>query len=262
MLRPLIWYSVDVMNRTQSIEPRLLIIIAAGLGMVGYMYLTPPADMSDLLAKLLGPQRMTADTARYIQRFAVSFLLLGLLPMGAAVGCGYRPRDLGWRGIEGHATAPWLAVAVSAGALSGVLSGVLSPYFPGLAAFYPYDPLLVARTIDRGIAPFLVHASSYLLFYYVPWEMLFRGVLIFTLVREMRAEGRPEGHLVLIASLQAIPSALLHYGHPVSETLSALLFGVVAAIVTVKTRSLLPALFFHASVGIGLDAAIVFGARG
>ena len=232
--------------------------MTAGLGMVGFMYLTPPAEMANLLADFLGPQRMTADTARYIQRFAVSFLFLGVLPMGAAMACGYRPKDLGWRGIEGHSTVLWLAVAAAV----GMLSGVLSAYSPGLVAYYPYDPLLVARTSNRGVSPFLVHAGSYLLFYYVPWEILFRGVLIFPFIRDLRAEGCGEGRLVLIASLQAIPSALLHHGHPASETVSALVFGIAAALVTVKTRSILPALAFHAAVGIGLDAAIVFRVSG
>ncbi len=246
------------MIRSKTFEPRLLILLSAGLGMIGYMYLTPPANSSALLAELLGTQRMAVETAVYVQRFAVAFAFLGVLPVGVARGCGYRLRDLGWRRLEGRSSARWLPLT----ALAGILIGALSTLSPDVAAYYPYSPSLAARTAEQGVGPFMIHATSYLLFYYVPWETLFRGVLIFTLIDEMVSDRQPESRIILIASLQAIPSALLHFGHPASETVFALFFGIAAGIVAVRTRSIFPALVFHAAVGLGLDGAIVFLARG
>ena len=67
------------------------------------------------------------------------------------------------------------------------------------------------------------------------------------------------GKALLIASFQVIPSSLLHFGHPGSETIGAVFLGFIAGWITVKTRSIIPALLFHAASGIALDLAIVLG---
>ncbi len=150
-----------------------------------------------------------------------------------------------------------------------LLLGFTSAYSKGLASFYPYSHTLLARSISVSGWYFVLHIVLYFVFYYVPWELFFRGFLIlpFLLAYERSTAARPtgadsgisrSGFMLVIASFQIIPSALLHFGHPFSEMATAVLFGLLAAWLVCQTRSILPGLFLHAAIGIALDTGILF----
>jgi hypothetical protein len=62
--------------------------------------------------------------------------------------------------------------------------------------------------------------------------------------------------LLGIAMLQTIPTVLIHFPHPITETMGTVVFGFLSAVIVLRTRSVFPVLLIHALAGIVLDAAI------
>jgi membrane protease YdiL (CAAX protease family) len=149
-----------------------------------------------------------------------------------------------------------------------VVGSLLGAYNRPIFEYYPYSRTLT-ESRPGGAAGFLLHALLYFSLYYVPWELMFRGLLLFPLVRLASARGTlaeatgasaatdRSALLLAVACLQALPSTLLHFGHPWSETLMALPFGFLLGWVALRTGSLLPGLALHASTGIFLDLFIL-----
>ena len=242
--------------------------VAAAGGMLLYVQLTPPlrdpaAPLPRLLAALPG------DLPVYGLRFLAAAVGLGLLPLAAALAAGERAATIGLcrprGGMHGWMWAPLLALAA--------LAGLAASFDPALSAYYPYSRTLAELAARGAWGLFPLHAALYLLLYYLPWEILFRGILIFPFARHvggadglqqdgerplerLRALLRSPG-LLAVACLQVIPSSLLHLGHPPAESFWALAAGLPFALVTLQTGSILPALAFHAALGISTDLFIV-----
>jgi membrane protease YdiL (CAAX protease family) len=225
----------------------LVCFAIAGVGLVGYASVTPPAAGPEVFAWLKPLATMTGDFPQYAWRFCASFLLLGLLPLAGALAVGEKPRDLGLSWPR-SVTTWWVWALVAVVSLGIAVAGA---YTPVTAAYYPYSKSLLQRIAERGFGVFGLHAALYLLLYYLPWELLFRGILVFPVLR-LAGNAEPSA-LICLASLQSVPSALLHFGHPPVESLGAVAFGVAAGYMTYRSRSILPALFIHAGVGIVQD---------
>lgn len=229
----------------------LLMLCVAGVGVVGYQYLTPPFGGAEISAWLGRVSGLAGDLPEEAWRFVASAALLGLLPLSVGAALGEKAAELGLaaprRLLPG---AAWALVA--AGAL---LVPVVVAYSPPTFAYYPYSKTLVERVAERGPGPFAAHAAAYLLLYYLPWEFLFRGVLVFPLAR--LAPQAPRTALYAIVSLQALPSAMLHAGHPAMESLGAVAFGVGAGVLALESGSILPGLAIHGGIGLLSDLLIV-----
>ncbi len=253
----------------------MALLAAAGLSLVAYAYLSPPLVNPRLAASLPGIGGLPGDLPAYAWRFLLSLILLGALPLAAALALGESPRSLGlaWPGpLRPRWLFPLLLAVVILGSLAGAYNG---PIF----AFYPYSRTLT-ESRPGGAGGFLLHALFYIALYYLPWEVLFRGILVFPLVRLVGgrrgtdlASGRgaaadPAANqgigaaLLAVACLQALPSTLLHLGHPWSETLAALPFGLLLGWLALATGSLLPGLALHAAAGIFLDLFILLRRAG
>jgi membrane protease YdiL (CAAX protease family) len=224
----------------------------AGLALIAYTYLTPPLIDPGLIGRLPWIGSLPGDLPAYALRFSCSFLLLGLLPLLLALALGERPGGLGLRRprpLRPRWVYPLLAFIVLAGVFLGA-------YSPALFSYYPYSHTLALAWGWGGCA---LHALLYAALYYVPWELLFRGILLFPLVRlaDQRLSedgvGPLSGLPLLIVMMQAVISAMLHFGHPFSETLIALPFGILLGWLALRTGSLLPGLALHALAGIGQD---------
>jgi membrane protease YdiL (CAAX protease family) len=224
----------------------------AGPALIAYTYLTPPLIDPRLAGRLPWIGRLPGDLPGYALRFASSLLLLGLLPLIFALALGERPGDLGLRRprrLRPRWAYPLLALAILAGVYLG-------SYSPALFSYYPYSRTLA---LAWGGGGFALHALLYTGLYYLPWELLFRGILLYPLVRladRPLAEdglGAVAGIPLAIVILQAIISALLHFGHPFSETLIAFPFGLLLGWLALRTGSLWPGLALHALAGIGQD---------
>jgi membrane protease YdiL (CAAX protease family) len=255
--------------------------------MVAYTYLSPPLVDPRLAASLPGIGALPGDLPTYAWRFLVSFVVLGVLPLAAALLLGERPSSLGlaWpKPLRLRWLFPLLLAVVILGALVGAYNG---PIF----AYYPYTRTLT-ESRPGGAGGFLLHAVFYIVLYYLPWEVLFRGILVFPLVRLVGGETGPKlremkpaisgaglepaansrlaansglrrrAALLTVACLQALPSTLLHFGHPWSETLAALPFGLALGWLALTTGSLLPGLALHAAAGLFQDLFILLRRAG
>jgi membrane protease YdiL (CAAX protease family) len=163
---------------------------------------------------------------------------------------------------------PLLLAVVVLGALAGA-------YNAPIYGYYPYSRTLT-ESRPGGAAGFLLHAVLYVALYYLPWELLFRGILVFPLLRLLEGASAAGGQgaageaglrsgsaaLLAVACLQALPSTLLHFGHPWSETLAALPFGLAAGWLALATGSILPGLALHAAAGLFLDLFILLRRAG
>jgi len=244
-------------NRNSIGRVKLLIyLLAAGIGVVLYSHFSNPlitagaAGMPTLFGTLV---KLPGDLPQYTNRFFLSFLLLGVVPFFVTLVFREKPALLGFRRPRSFFRPP-LFFFIAGAAVLGGYAGSRSAEF---ASFYPYSSTMVELAAEQGLAVFFLHGALYFLFYYVPWEFFFRGFLIFPFVRELvpgfEDSKRVTPRMLAIASFQVIPSALLHFGHPVSESLGAVVFGLAAAWFALKTRSIWPALVFHGVMGISLD---------
>ena len=91
---------------------------------------------------------------------------------------------------------------------------------------------------------FIIIEIFYLI-YYVGWEFLFRGFMLFGLEKRYGA--------ITAILIQTIPSAIVHIGKPVSESFGAIFAGLVFGYLAIRTRSIFYPLLLHAIVGIGTD---------
>ncbi len=99
-----------------------------------------------------------------------------------------------------------------------------------------------------GHLPLFVTVEIFYLIYYLSWEFLFRGFILFGLERQF-------GALTAIL-IQTIPSAIVHIGKPASESFGAIFAGLVFGYLAIRTRSILYPFLLHAIVGIGTDVFV------
>jgi membrane protease YdiL (CAAX protease family) len=218
--------------------------------MVLYTYLTSLLVSQKLIDRLPLLPSLPGDLPLYGFRFLASFLLLGVFPLAVSLLLGENLTGLGFRAPARRLPAQLEALVL----IVCVLIGAVGAYSPQLYAYYPYSSTLLEIISDRGLFFFLPHAFLYLALYYLPWEFFFRGIMVFPLLRLAESQGIEKMQfLLLLASLQAIPSTLLHFGHPFVETLGALPFGFVAGYLALKTGSILPVLVIHSLIGISQD---------
>lgn len=85
--------------------------------------------------------------------------------------------------------------------------------------------------------------------YYIGWEFLFRGYLLFGLERKAGS--------FLSILFQTVPSTLLHIGKPEPETVSAILAGIIFGVVALRTRSIIYVLLLHYLIGVSMDVFCV-----
>ena len=224
------------------------VVLAAAVGVTLFALAATPPGAAPLARLLAGGE--PAPFADYAVRFAAALVLLGLAPAAVLRLGGGRLQEIGMRRAKRmHPAALLIACAAAA------LVGFLSRRNPQLAAFYPFgrpDILELARS-PLGMAG---HALAYLCCYYLPWELTFRGALLFPLVPR---RGAGAAGVLLAATPQALASTLLHVGHPPVELAAAFPFGLALGLLAIRTGSILPGLLIHAAAGIGLDVAIMTG---
>jgi hypothetical protein len=254
-------------------------IIIISFSLIAYVYLNPPLAEAPLLSAGLA-----GDLDWYASRFLLSFLCFGLIPGGAALFLGFGLKDLGlvWHRKMFRWPLYWLLLPLF------VLVIAASSGDQAMREFYPFSKTLLEYAVQRGPGYFALHAGLYLIFYYLPWELLFRGIMVLPLVayiehqalgnNRVNAGARNRGlrrvPLILssnppdiqnswkdpvllgIAMLQTIPTVLIHFPHPITETMGTVVFGFLSAVIVLRTRSVFPVLLIHALAGIVLDAAI------
>lgn len=132
---------------------------------------------------------------------------------------------------------------LAAGLPLAVLSGFIGSRDPEMKKMYPFAKVACA---DRR--RFAGYEISYLLFYYLPWEFVFRGVLFLPLV--------PAVGLIPALVVQTVISTLLHIGHPDTEVFAAAGAGFLFGAIAYLTGSFFYTFILHAAVGMATDTFI------
>lgn len=232
---------------------RLILLVSSTFTCIAYLYLNPPLNLA-AASWFQHNSGLPGDAGIALWRYLSSLVLFGLLPLLISRLLGFRPVDLGLgkgRAFLGHWQF-WVLLLVL------MASSVLSTPGSDLATFYPW-----AKTLPQlsGANPwwFVANALCYLGLYYLPWEILFRGILIVPFLPQdldPAADWTRNRQLFLIAAMQIIPTTLMHINHPLPEILGTIPFGLVAAWLVLRYRSIWPGLIIHTSVGIAVDLVI------
>jgi len=191
------------------------------------------------------PEEERAAVRRY---FVAFFVLLLALPCGIAILASPRPREtleaIGWTlGRKGLGLTLTLA-----GLPLAVLAGFVGSRDKNLRRFYP-----LAKAAFANARTFAGYEISYVILYYLPYEFVFRGVLLLPLI--------PAIGLIPALAVQVTASTLLHIGHPGSEVLAAIVGGVAFGLIAYFTRSFFYTLVLHAAAGIATDTFLFLRRR-
>lgn len=232
------------------------VLVISAFILTFFAYLTPPGNLADppFVSNIF--TSLQGDLAEYIQRFFLSFTLFGLVPLISL----YLLFGKGGAMMPGRINTDFLRNKYYLMLIALCLVvGISSSRDPQLASYYPYSKTLTQMARTDSPLYFLIHALSYIFLYYVPWEIFFRGFLILPF---LSTDGSDESNLsprnLMVASFQVIPSAIIHFGHPISETLGAVPFGFLCGWLTVRYRSIIPGLILHIITGVTMDFFITF----
>jgi membrane protease YdiL (CAAX protease family) len=175
--------------------------------------------------------------------FTLTFIALGVVPFALARPVLHRsPVSLGVRLGDPREIIRILSFGVPI----ALAAGWIGAQSPEVAAVYPLGGRLAP---DAGA--FAVHAGAYLL-YYLGFEYLFRGFLLFGTQDELGALGAN--------LLQACLATAFHFGKPGTEMLAAFPASLAFGWAALRTRSIWCPLAAHWVVGVSMDWFLVFGA--
>lgn len=186
---------------------------------------------------LFGNAELTAE----YYAFASSFVLLGIIPLmiikfvfkESLASCGLQIGD--W-------TFGLKAFLVLAPIM--ILSTYPSSRMPQFLEEYP-----LYKGAGLNAMTFFNHALSYL-FFYIGWEIFFRGFMQFSLREKL-------GDWFSILT-QVLASCLLHIGKPDGEIYASIVGGIVWGIVAFRARSIVYIILMHWLLGVSLDFFICF----
>ncbi len=171
----------------------------------------------------------------HVYWFIASFLFYGLLPFTAVLLL--RSEKLSEYGLG---LGDWrLGLKVS-----GFFFAVMIPLvliFARTDAFshtYPLDPDAV-----RSWSHFALYEPGYWI-YFIAWEFLFRGFLLFGLHKRMG------NHAIWV---QLMPFVLMHTGKPEVEAFASIIAGIALCVLALRTRSFWYGALLHAAVAGSMD---------
>lgn len=214
-----------------------LILLVVPIVLMLWVYCGKQVHFDRLFGHIRG--RWGQDFYSAIYEYLMAFLLMFVVPF-LVVKLAFR-QDLRKFGFQLGDVGYGLRVFVIALPIL-LLVAYVGSLDPAIQAEYP-----LAKSAIRHVPLFLFVELFYLV-YYLGWEFLFRGFMLF---------GLEERHGAVLAILvQMIPSAIVHIGKPASESFAAIAAGLVLGYVAFRTRSILYPLLLHATVGIGTDVFV------
>jgi membrane protease YdiL (CAAX protease family) len=197
-----------------------------------------------LLVSCCGHRFLTRQFGEYsgfLLYFMAFFLLLFLIPLLGIILLAPAPLQTIMRcGLEPSHPGRSL-VLLALGLPLAILAGFIGSRDPRMQRQYPF-----AKSACRSPKSFLIFEGAYLIFYYLPWEFVFRGLLFFPLLART--------DLWTALAVQTIISTLLHIGHPESELWAALGAGFVFGLAAWWSGSILATWVIHAVTGIATDS--------
>jgi hypothetical protein len=176
-----------------------------------------------------------AEVAGYLYWFWASVALYLVAPvMALALTPDIRVRETGI-GLGDWRAGLLISGAVLAAFLPIVYVASLSPAFAG---HYP-----LAGAAKANLRTFAIYEISYAA-YFIGWEYLFRGYLLFSLEKGM-------GKLAVFA--QMMPFVVAHFGKPEAETFGSIFAGVGLGLLALRTRSFWYGALIHIAVAVSMD---------
>lgn len=218
----------------QLCEPAHLILLLTPILLTLWVYFGRHVSLTP--ESLPNPLPVAWDVFSVLWEYLAAFVLMFVIPALIV--------RLAWRqplAAFGFTFSDWRLGLRLVAAIAPVmlLAAWLGSFDPAMQAEYPQ-----ARSALASLPLFLLLEGVYLV-YYLGWEFLFRGFMLFGLEKSY-------GALAAIL-IQTIPSTLVHIGKPFNETFSAIFAGILFGFVAWRTRSILYPLILHALVGIGTD---------
>lgn len=226
----------------RDLQPALILLLATLL-LIVWVYYGKQANFEQLRSSLLG--QSDRDIYSTIYEYLVAFFLMFCIP-AAVVKLAFKS-DLGAFGLRWGNTRHGLRIVALA--LPLLLCAVYVG--SGTSAIQAEYPL--ARSAMGSPFLYLAVEIFYLLFY-LGWEFLFRGFMLFGVAERYDA--------VLAIVIQTMASTLVHIGKPASETFAAILAGLAFGYLALRTRSILYPLILHAVVGIGTNLCVTLRLTG
>lgn len=191
---------------------------------------------------LLGGAQRSPETAFAAVGWSLATLLLAALAAPPLAGVGLRRAGFAW-GRAGRWTT--LAAALALLAAPVLWSQAADP---ALASTYPWTGV---AWLAGGPERWLIWTASYAA-YYLAFEAFYRGAVLHVL-------RGPLGDVGANAA-QAMLATLIHVGKPAVEAVGAFPASLLFGWLTLRSRSLLPAIVLHLAIGVTMDAAVVWRA--
>jgi len=214
-----------------------VILVSAVILPVLYVYNGSPEFYLGTVAPLFGLEsHPLAGMHAQLYRFAAVLVLFFAIPLLVGLTILRKgPTEFGF------CTGDW-RLGLKVLAVSLVVTIPLLWVSAGQADFQAEYPM--SREAAAEPVRFMVYEAAYLM-YYLGWEFMFRGYMLFGL----RDRYGPFGAILF----QTFPSVLLHIGKPVGETWGAVVVGFALGALALRTRSVLYVLAFHYIIGVVND---------
>jgi membrane protease YdiL (CAAX protease family) len=207
-----------------------------------WVYYGKQAGFDRIAGALTGDR--AADVYRTVYEYLAAFVLMFAIPaLIVRVVLGEGLRGYGMRLGDAGYGFRFVALALPV----CILLAFLASKDAAVRVEYP----LAERAMQH--LPWFLIVEVFYVVYYLGWEFLFRGFMLFGLEARYGA--------VLAILVQMIPSTIVHIGKPASETFAAIGAGLLFGYLAVRTRSILYPLLLHAAVGIGTDVFVTLQMR-
>ena len=230
---PIRWLGPD------QVRPSLVLLSATALMLVWRYFGSAEFAESHLQDGLNATGNATFAAGAY--GMLTSFVLLGLVPLVIVLLVLRQP--LAAYGIQiGDRVKTVRSALLSLPVL--IVAAYIASQDPSVTADYPLN-----RAAGDSTTAFALHVAIYLLFYF-GWEFTFRGYLLFGLADRLGVSAA--------IMVQVMASSLLHIGKPPIETFLAMPMGIYWGWIAIRTRSIGSTFVQHASLGIALDAFIIW----
>jgi hypothetical protein len=177
---------------------------------------------------------MLRDLGAPLWCFGCAIVLCGLLPFGLTVVPAMRPAR------TGATVGDWPFGLTMVGLVLAVMLPVVY-VAGGTETFSRQYPMAPAAT--GSLANFATYEVGYALFF-VAWEFLFRGFLLFALVPRL-------GSFAVV--VQMMPYVLMHFGKPLPEVFASIFAGLALGVLALGTRSFGYGALIHVFVAVGMD---------
>ncbi len=167
--------------------------------------------------------------------YGSSFLMLGIIPLLLGLVAFKKPIRY-W----GVGLGDWkfgLSATASMYALFLPVLVIIS-FSPSFQHKYP----LFSTATASGIH-FIIHELAYAL-YFIGWEFIFRGFMLFGLKEKL-------GYYAVF--IQMVPFAIMHFGKPQIETLSAVAAGIILGYLALRAKSFWYGWMLHALIAVTND---------